>query len=112
MCFRTVSKYGFAEAEMSSVGPGAGLAVAQAVPTTVTTARSQTRASTRPFNARSAMSDVDRVPERGQRGLQRGLGQRGMRVDRVHDLVDGGFERTAHRELVADLRRLGAGAVR
>src|SRR5262245_8917305 len=55
----------------------------------------------------SARSDVDGLAERGQRGLEGGFGERRMRVDRVHDLLERGLERPAHRELVDDLRRLG-----
>src|SRR5437764_4372418 len=55
---------------------------------------------------------MDRVAEGGHRGLERGLRERRMRVDRVHDLVDRRLERAADGELVDHLRRLGADDVR
>src|SRR5262245_5306671 len=54
-----------------------------------------------------AALDVNRVAEGGQRGFERRLGQRRMRVDRVHDLVDRRFQRAPDRELVDHLRRFG-----
>src|SRR5688500_3270379 len=56
----------------------------------------------------AAPSDVNGLAKRGQRGFEGGLRQRGMGVNRVHDLVEGGFERSPHGELVDDLGRLGA----
>ena len=51
---------------------------------------------------------MDRLAERGQGRLQRRLRQGRMGVDRVDDLLERRLERAAHRELVDDLRRLGA----
>src|SRR5688572_7377535 len=56
--------------------------------------------------------DVDRLAERGQRRLERRLGQRRMRVDRVHQLLERRLQRATDGELVDHLGRLRTDDVR
>src|SRR5438876_797725 len=58
-------------------------------------------------SSKSMALEVNGLAERGERRLERGLGQRRVRVDRVDDLLERRLERAAHRELVDDLRRFG-----
>src|SRR5712691_10022143 len=70
--------------------------------------RARTRsASWSAVNLKSMRLDVDGMAEGGQRRLERRLGQGGMGVDGVDDLLEGGLQRAPHRELVDQLGGLG-----
>src|SRR5262245_21152999 len=51
--------------------------------------------------------DMDRMAEGGECGLEGRLGERGVGVDGVDDLLQRGLERPPHRELVDQLGGLG-----
>src|SRR5216110_3068398 len=55
------------------------------------------------FVSSKSILDMNRLDEGPERRFEGGLGQRGMRVDRVDDLLERRLQRAADRELVDDL---------